>query len=99
MLNCIPEREFAMQGIRMQLAFTTTAMQSGTGWNPAGDIGATVICMYGNKGNCANWAAELPLVAEPDTVNYYNSGSIYILSRLAMENRADQDMPWPQWMN
>jgi CubicO group peptidase (beta-lactamase class C family) len=90
------------QGVGDQRANITVdsmlKMQSGTDWNPAGDIGATVICMYGNKGNCANWAAELPLVAQPDTVNYYNSGSTYILSRLALENRADQDTPWPQWM-
>ena len=62
-------------------------MQSGTDWNPAGDIGATTFCIYGNDGNCANWAAELPLVAQPDSVNYYNSGSTYILSRIALGSR------------
>lgn len=60
-------------------------MSSGTRW--IGDLPPTTECLYYSDGDCAHTSAMQPLVTEPDAVWNYNSGSSYLLSRLALENR------------
>ena len=74
-------------------------MSSGTRWTPSalnadptGDVLATVECIFGNTGDCAGYAADLPLIHEPNTVFDYNSGSTYLLSRIALENRGEEEL-------
>lgn len=68
-------------------------MSSGTEWAP-GDILPTTECLFYSEGDCAhNVAVTKPLVdPEPDTRDTYNSGSTYILSRIALEKRANPEM-------
>jgi len=67
-------------------------MSSGTRW--VGDLPPTTECIFWSDCDCAHRCGLKPLVAEPDTLWNYNSGSSYLLSRLVLESRGD-----PQWTN
>eukprot|EP00004_Rigifila_ramosa_P022336 TRINITY_DN608_c0_g1_i1.p1 TRINITY_DN608_c0_g1~~TRINITY_DN608_c0_g1_i1.p1 ORF type:complete len:522 (+),score=104.75 TRINITY_DN608_c0_g1_i1:39-1568(+) len=67
-------------------------MSAGTRW--IGDLPPTTECLYYSDGDCAHTSALQPLVAEPDTEWNYNSGSTYVLSRIALESRNS-----PEWNN
>lgn len=72
-------------------------MSSGTRWT--GDIGPTTQCLYWSDADCAHTSANQPLVDPIDEVYNYNSGSTYILSRIALENRLDPEFnnfEWPK---
>ena len=67
-------------------------MSSGTKW--VGDIVPTTECIFFSNNNCGRACGNKPLVAEPDTLWNYNSGSSYLLSRMTNSFRGD-----PQWTN
>ena len=70
-------------------------MSSGTRW--VGDVPPTTKCIFWSDGDCAHTSALKPLVAEPDTLWNYNSGSSYLLSRIALENRGDRQFNNYEW--
>lgn len=72
-------------------------MSSGTRWT--GDILPTTQCIFWSDCNCGRVCGLRPLVAEPDTLWDYNSGSSYLLSRLALATRGDPQFTnydWPK---
>jgi len=68
-------------------------MSSGTRW--VGDIFPTTKCLFYSNANCPHVCALQPLVAPPDTLFNYNSGSSYILSRIALLHRSAPPSPPP----
>jgi len=70
-------------------------MSSGTRWT--GDVPPTTECLFWSDNNCGRVCGLKPLVAEPDTLWNYNSGSSYLLSRLALSLRGDQHLTNYEW--
>jgi CubicO group peptidase (beta-lactamase class C family) len=72
-------------------------MSSGTRWT--GDGAPTTECIFWSNNACAHVCALKPLVATPDTLWNYNSGSTYIMSRMVNDNRGDPQLTnwaWPK---
>jgi len=70
-------------------------MSSGTRW--VGDIGPTTQCIFWSDANCGEVCGAKPLDNEPDTIWNYNSGSSYLLSRLALTTRGDPQFTNYEW--
>jgi CubicO group peptidase (beta-lactamase class C family) len=70
-------------------------MSSGTRWT--GDLGPSSECLFWSNNNCPRVCGLKPLVAEPDTLWNYNSGSSYLLSRLVNERRGDRELTNWEW--
>ena len=70
-------------------------MSAGTKW--VGDIGPTTECIFWSDNNCPRVCGLKELVTPPGAEWNYNSGSTYLLSRLAMDFRNEKSIPPQEW--